>query len=178
MQILIQICELNKWSKYWGEMHAFPVREQPFDFYGGVGAGRLMWAGEFFLPIFGGRRIFFAGPSGRIIFFKTSKSSFSLNRGGGGGGGGVLKQTFQRAKLLPSYDANSHFLTKVYDVVLGVSETVYGVRKADFRLRKHISDCERRNLECENRFRSAKALPKASRRIFFAGPSGRRIFFP
>ena len=39
--------------------------------------------------------------------------------------------------------------------------------KADFRVRKQISECARRILECENRYRSAKALPTASRRIFF-----------
>ena len=52
------------------------------------------------------------------------------------------------------------------------------MRNADFGLQKQISECERRILECENRYLSAKALPQASRRIFFAGPSGRIIFSP
>ena len=76
MQILIQICELNKWSKYWGEMHAFPVREQPFDFYGGVGAGRLMWAGEFFLPIFGAGEFFLPALRAGLFFLKPPKAHF------------------------------------------------------------------------------------------------------
>ena len=37
----------------WEPLQHRRVREQPFDFYGGgAGAGRLKWAGEFFLPIF------------------------------------------------------------------------------------------------------------------------------
>ena len=56
-------------------------------------------------------------------------------------------------------------------------ESRFQTAKADFRLRKQISDCQRQILECENRFRSAKALPKASRRFFLTCPSGRRIFF-
>ena len=42
----------------------------------------------------------------------------------------------------------------------------------------HILDLTPRALTGEIRFRSAKAPPKASQRIFFAGPSGRRIFSP
>ena len=42
-----------------------------------------------------------------------------------------------------------------------------------------ILDCERQILECENRFSRAKALPTASRSIFFfAGPLCGIIFSP
>ena len=35
-----------------------------------------------------------------------------------------------------------------------------------------------RILECENRFRTVKALPKSSRRIFFASPSAGEFYLP
>ena len=59
----------------------------------------------------------------------------------------------------------------MHKAVYGVQNADFWTTKADFGVRKQVS-------ECENRYRSAKALPKASRRIFFAGPSGRIIFFP
>ena len=76
---------------------------------GGGGAGRLKWAGEFFLPIFRAGEFFFAGPLGRIIFFNLPEL-FSLNRGGGGGGGGGfdiqvlhLPEFFQNFSLSQKY---------------------------------------------------------------------------
>ena len=66
----------------------------------------------------------------------------------------LLQETFfQRAKYF-------HFIMrKVIYKVFEVSKSVYGVRNEYFGLRKQISDYERRILECENRFWSAKALP-------------------
>ena len=67
-------------------------------------------------------------------------------------------------------------ISKVYNVVLQFTECEMQI------LRKQISECERRILECENRYWSAKALPKASRRIFSpeitAGNFFCKVFLP
>ena len=59
-----------------GSKISTPSKGTTIWFLWGGGAGRLKWSGEFFFAYFWSRRIFFAGPSGRTIFFKTSRSSF------------------------------------------------------------------------------------------------------
>ena len=62
---------------------------------GGGGAGRLKWAGEFFLPIFGAGEFFSPALWAGLFFFLNLAELISLNRGGGGGGGvGVYKRLF------------------------------------------------------------------------------------
>ena len=51
--------------------NAYLIRHGPFDILGGGGAGILVWAGIFFFGQYRSKIIFFAGPSGRIIFFIT-----------------------------------------------------------------------------------------------------------
>ena len=65
-----------------------PIREQPFDIYGG-GGGRLKSAGLFFLPIFGAGE-FFRRPFGPDYFFLNLPELYVLNRWGGGGGRGDI----------------------------------------------------------------------------------------
>ena len=118
----------------------------------------------------------------RIIFLKPSRALF-IKPWGGGVNIQILHfpNFFPEFFFLPLYHKYYLFIMQKgisqVKCTMGVSKAVYRVRKANFGLRKQISDCEKRILECENRFRSAKALPKLSRIIFFAGPSGRRIFF-
>ena len=113
------------------------------------------------MPIFGAGEFFLPALRAGLFFFPEL-----------GGGGGGDKSLF----------SNTSFLLFISHIMyfFGVRKAVYRRRNAvlDFGVRKQISECERRVLECENRYRSAKALPKASRRIFFAGPLGRRIVFP
>ena len=91
--------------------------------------GPIFGAGEFFSPVLRAGLFFLKPPGARCY-----------------------KRLYSKGKLLPFYNAKSHF----------------GVQNEDFGLRKQILDCERRIMDCENRYRSAKALPKEGRRIFFA----------
>ena len=109
------------------------------------GAGRLKWAGEFFFAYFWSRRIFFAGPSGRTIFLKPPRAHFIKPwRGGGGVSIHALimpsyLETFLKSKILPFYDATTHFQS-----IMQFLERV-----------KQFTDCEKQILDCE-RFRTVK----------------------
>ena len=149
---------------------SFPMsgfREQPFDFYGG-GQEDLSEPENFFC-LFLEQENFFAGPSGRIIFFLKPPEAHYIKPWGEGG-------TFKRAKYFLL--VTRKVISKVYNVVFGVSETVYGVRKADFGLRKQISDCKRRIWSAKTGFGVRKRFLRQAGEFFFAGPLGRRIFFP
>ena len=130
-------------------------REQPFDFYGGGGGQEDLSEPENLFCLFLEQENFFS-PALPAGFFLNLPELFSLNRGGGGGGIQVLH--------LPEFFQNSFFSKKyfLFTMLKVISQVLctFGVRKANFGLRKQISDCVRRILECENRFRSAKVKPE------------------